>query len=174
MSQREPRPGVPFSARMRGLGPRAEQLEAILDDRKLTDTRRAVALTELLISEVELVPSDARIEAMAQNIAGYNEEGKPNPIKELHREEARLHLVKAPMALIERYSRQQVAAARQLDAAKALGEVVLPLVSEVGYRMIALLDKYVPEADRPKAKSALREDLAALMARMIQDAQSEG
>lgn len=166
MADIEPLPGR-YARRMRLRTEHAQRLQEILTDTEQLDVRRPVALSELLLSELELIPSPERVEALAQQYAGIDLDGNRLPIAEHHREEARIQLSRPTMAMIDRYAKQQIAAAKQVEAGKMMRDAVLPMLVEAGSRVARIIERFVPEKDRQDAITELRSSLTSVLERIV-------
>lgn len=155
-------------------------LQASLDDPGLLDVRRPIAVAQAAIEGTPVLPSDGEVERLARlriaRNAGHEllsalRESDPAEMREAlvafleptpeDLDGARAELADRTMRLVSMWSKRQIEAVRYLDWSKVITEMAIPLFTELGAVVGAILRRHVPEA---QAQAAIEEVQRAALA----------
>jgi hypothetical protein len=128
----------------------------ILDDPDAIDVRRAVAVSQLVLENIELIPDAATLHTLAELYRRPGEE-----ISKRHIDLARWHYVERVQKAAERHAKTQALAHRQLSVTKILLQAAIPIMKGLAGRVAHLAKKYVPNEMLGDFMAELREAMGA-------------
>lgn len=139
-----------------------DRLAAILADPELLDAKRPVAVATYMLQDMELVPDDDAIRALAKSYCppGY----EPGAV-DIAR--ARNELLKPIQKQVDLLGKRQSEAFRQAKLSELILTECVPIFELLGKAAFDLCEKYVPEAaQREKFMEAWRGHVAVAVARL--------
>lgn len=154
-----------------------QAIDDAMQDPDLLDVRQGVAVMRVVLNDQPLLPSDDDIKeiARAQNmrqLQGITIESREvledlcEPT-EAQMTLARLRYGEESTRIVERFSRRQVDAMKQVEAGRLLRESVVPMFNEMGIRLGRLVDQYVPEEYRGRFRDGFRQECRQVLADLM-------
>jgi len=151
-----------FSARFQKLAAEGrQQLAELMDDPQLLDAKRPVALATLIVTEMDLAPTDEQIVDLACELVG--DVGDPGPV-EIAKAQAVYH--QAALKAIDTLGKRQEAANRQAKVGDVIIAGALPIFERLGAAVAQLSNLYVPADKRERFVEDLNSRLQVTIAEL--------